>query len=66
MEISIVDLFFAVWGGVMTALWVTSRKELQYNRKMMVEMVKDLHEGTIEIVKSGNGYRFEIAKEDKK
>lgn len=65
MDITVIDLGFAIWSGVITALWLNARKETRYQRHMMVEMVKDLHDGTIEIVKTGDGYKFEIAKDKK-
>lgn len=66
MEITVIDLGFAIWSGVVTALWLHARKEARYQRHMMVEMVKDLHDGTIEIVKNGDTYKFEVAKGVKK
>ena len=55
VELSIVDLCFTIWAGVATALYLTSRNELRKCKQMTVQMLYDIHEGNVELVKTADG-----------
>ena len=65
VELSIVDMCFALWGGVSTALYFITKHELNNCKRIMIQMLSDLYDGDVELVKTADGKGLTI-KEVKK
>jgi hypothetical protein len=59
-EISIVDMGFALWGGVATALYFSTKRELDRCKYMTVNLLTDLYDGNVELIKTPDGKGLKI------
>ena len=58
IEVTIVEIALFVWGILMTAAWLDSRRALTTHKVMTMRLFEQLAKGSVKIVDNGDSFEF--------